>query len=426
MLAPNQQKPVFETINKIDFLPVETFHLNNGVPVSVIKAGSQDVTKIDIEFPAGSVQAGIPLVASTTANLIQEGTLSKTSMEISEKIDFLGAYLETQSYHHSTIVTFICLTRYLSDMLELVEDLIKAPAFHPHEYEIYLQKKHEEFILEGEKVKTIASRQFLETIFGPNHPYGRQLHEEHFHQISLQQIKTFHQLHYQPELCKIYIAGQPGPNLVNLLNSHLGEISENHTPVNDEAITAPSPSDEKYKIIKKPGVMQSALRIGRPLFNNHHPDYIPLQILNTILGGYFGSRLMTSVREKKGLTYGIGSFIMPLNHSGIWSISSEVAVESRDKTVNAIFEEFEILQQQIIPEDELEMVKNYMMGELLRTFDGPFSTIDIYRKLQEQNMNFQFYENMIAYIRNVTTLDLQKLARTYLNRKDFYIVAAGV
>jgi zinc protease len=417
--------PEFKDIDKIDFLPVEQHQLDNNVPVSVLRAGSQEVTKIDIEFPAGAVQAGIPLLASTTANLMQEGTHNKTSVEISEKVDFLGAYLNTQTYHHNTVVTFLCLTRYLPQMLELVNEVITKPSFPEHEYELYLQKKYEEFVFEGEKIKTIASRNFGETIFGADHPYGKQLKTEHFKLITLDQLKEFHRTHYRPEMARIFVAGQPEEKLIPLLNQYFGQTQKKYTET-EPPIQEVNPSDEKIKHVKKEGAMQTALRIGRPLFNKHHPDFIPLQILNTILGGYFGSRLMTSVREEKGLTYGIGSVIMPLKHSGIWVINSEVAGESRDKAIAAILEEFRILQNELVPEDELNMVKRYMMGELLRNFDGPFSTADIYRTLQEYDMDFGFYEKMISTIHSISAEEIKTLAKEYLNPDDFRIVTAGM
>ncbi len=425
-MTQNENKaPEFKDIEKIDFLPVEQHQLDNNVPVSVLRAGSQDVTKIDIEFPAGAVQAGIPLIASTTANLMLEGTLNKTSMEISEKVDFLGAYLNTQTYHHNTVVTFLCLTRYLPQMMELVNEIITNPSFPQHEYELYLQKKYEEFVFEGEKVKTIASREFGETIFGADHPYGKQLKKEHFKRITLDQITEFHKTHYRREMARIFVAGQPGKDLITLLNHYFGETPKKHTST-EPLIPEVNPSDQKIKHLKKEGAMQTALRIGRPLFNKHHPDFISLQILNTILGGYFGSRLMTSVREEKGLTYGIGSVIMPLKHSGIWVINSEVAGESRDKAIEAILEEFRILQSELVPDSELSMVKRYMMGELLRNFDGPFSTADIYRTLQEYDMDFGFYDNMISTIRDISAEEIRDLAKKYLQPEVFRIVTAGM
>lgn len=417
--------PEFKDIEKIDFLPIEHYQLDNKVPVSVLRAGSQEVTKIDIEFPSGAVQAGIPLIASTTANLMLEGTRTKTSVEISEKIDFLGAYLNAQTYHHNTVFTFLCLSRHLPQMLEILNEIISEPSFPQHEYELYLQKKYEEFVFEGEKVKTIAGRKFGETIFGPDHPYGKQLNADHFKQITLDQLKDFHNNQYKPEMARIFVAGQPGDQLMPLLNKFFGHSSGKYKNT-DIALPDPQPATERTINIRKEGAMQTALRIGRPLFNNHHPDFIPLQILNTILGGYFGSRLMTSVREEKGLTYGIGSYIMPLKHSGVWGISSEVSGESKDKAIEAIFEEFRILQTDLVSEVELTMVKRYMMGELLRNFDGPFSTADIYRTLQEYDMDFGFYEKMITTIRDISATNIRDLAKKYLGPEDFRIVTAGM
>ncbi len=418
--------PESKTIDKIDFLPVSGSTLDNQIRVSALEAGSQEVTKIDFQFPAGSIQAKVPLLASTTANLMLEGTASRNSMEISETIDYYGAYLNTQTYHHQTVITLLCLTRHLPVLLELVEEIIKSPSFPEKEFDIFLEKKREEFLLENEKVNTMASRKFGETLFGDHHPYGRQLKPEHFDQITLDQVIRFHRDFYSPANCRIFVAGRPGKDLIPQLNKHFGspQWASSHQP--PETMPPGNPSEEKFILVEKNSALQSAVKIGRPLFNNHHPDFIPLQLLNTILGGYFGSRLMTSVREDKGLTYGIGSYIMPLKHGGIWVISSEVACKNRKKAVEAIFEEFGNLCRKPVPEEELEMVKNYMMGELLRNFDGPFSTADIYRNLQEFDLNFGFYKKMIEFLKQVTPIQLQELAKKYLNPDDFWVVVAGM
>ena len=419
------QGPAFQFVNKIDFLPVEISRLDNNVEVCLIRAGSQEVTKIDVEFPAGAVQAGIPLLASTTANLLMEGTSSKSSSEISEIIDYYGAYFNVQTYHHHAVLTVLCLNRHLPRMLDLLAEVIKTPSFPQHEYDLFLKKKHEEFLFDSEKIRVMANRRFGEIIFGPEHPYGRQLKPEHFSVISLQQVKKFYEDHYHPSFCRIYLAGQPEADTIKMLNERFGQgVAITSFPA-DPSFPAPLAYSEKDSFVPKEGAMQAALRIGKPLFNNHHPDYIPLQVLNTVLGGYFGSRLMSSVREKKGLTYGIGSSIMPLKYSGLWGVSSEVSGESKDQAIEAIFNEFEKLQREPIPLEELEMVKNYMMGELLRNFDGPFSTADIYRTLREYDLDFGFYQNMIDYIRTVRPEDLLKTARQYLDPDTFSVVRAG-
>ncbi len=417
--------PGFEPIDDIDFLPVTEFKLTNGIPVSLIEAGSQDVTRIDWVFPAGSIQAEVPLLASTVANLIFEGTETRSSSQISETLDFYGAYLNAQTYHHNSVITLFCLTRDLPVLLPLVEDIIKNATFDPIEFDIYLNKRRQEHLLESDKVKIIAARKFSQVLFGEDHPYGRKLELYHFDTLKREALIDFYKNAYTPQDCRIVVAGQPGSDLKELLGTYFGSPQWNPGPFNQNGVGAIQPMEQKFHLIEREGALQSALRIGRPLFNNQHPDFIALQVVNTILGGYFGSRLMMSVREDKGLTYGIGSSIMPFRKSGMWMIASEVKGEMRQAAIDAIFEEMKRLIKEPVSEHELGLVKNYMLGELLRNFDGPFSSADIYRSLMEFDLDFSFYAEMAKQIRSITAEKIQSLASEYLNPEDFYVVVAG-
>ncbi|ASB49934.1 M16 family metallopeptidase [Alkalitalea saponilacus] len=425
-IKPDRSKgPAFETINQIGFLPVAGLSLPNGIEVSMITAGSQDVTKIDWMFPAGAVQAGKPLLASTVGNLLMEGTTSRTSQEISGMLDFYGAYLSTQTFYHNTVVTLICLTKELPDMLPLVEDIIKNPAFDKRETDIYINKRRQEYILDSEKVKTIAARRFPEVVFGANHPYGKTLKLSHFDELTRDELFEFHKNAYTPLGCRIIVSGQPGNEIGDLLVKYFGSSQWLPGTVNLNGVGEIEPLGQKVHLIEKEGALQSALRIGRPLFNNNHPDFIPLQIVNTILGGYFGSRLMTSVREEKGLTYGIGSNIVAYKNGGMWVIGSEVMGEMRQAAVGAIIDEMVRLTKEPVPENELEVVKNYMLGELMRNFDGPFSTSDIFRSLWEYDLDFTFYAKMVEEITKIDQQRIMQLSEKYLNPDDFYVVVAG-
>lgn len=417
--------PGFAPINDIDFLPVTEFTLPNGIKVSLLEAGSQEVARIDWIFPAGAVQAGVPLLASTVANLILEGTVTRTSAQISEMLDFYGAYLNSQTYHHNTVVTLFCLRRDLPVLLPLVEDVITNAVFDPVEFDIYLDKRRQEFLIDSDKVKTIAARRFSQVIFGEEHPYGRVLELSHFDQLKRDDLIDFYHKAYTPRDCRIVVAGQPGAALHELLTSHFGSTQWAPGPFNLNGVSAISPAAGKFHMIERPGALQSALRIGRPLFNHQHPDSMALQVVNTLLGGYFGSRLMTSVREEKGLTYGIGSSIVPFRKSGMWMIASEVKGDMRETAVDAIFQEMDRLATELVTDHELELVKNYMLGELLRNFDGPFSSADIYRTLLDYDLDFGFYADMSRTIRSVTPEQVRQLSAKYLNKEDFYVVVAG-
>lgn len=417
--------PAFQALDGINFIPVREVALPNGIEVSLLEAGSQDVSKIDWVFPAGAVQAGKPLLASTVGNLLLEGTATRSSAEISDTIDFYGAYLNAQTFHHNTVVTLVCLTRELPHLLPLVEDVVRNAAFDAREVDIYLNKRRQEFLLESEKVRTLAARYFGSVIFGADHPYGKQLDLSHFDTLGREELIAFHRAAYTPLGCRIVVAGQPGKDIVALLTRHFGGSDWQAGNINLNGVEEGIPSPEKFHLLEKDGALQSAIRIGRPMFNNTHPDFIPLQVLNTILGGYFGSRLMTTVREEKGLTYGIGSSIVSYPKGGMWVIASEVMGEMREDATAAIFEEMQRLIDEPVSEDELEVVRNYMLGELLRQFDGPFSSSDIYRTLWEYGLDYRFYDRMVEVVKTIGPPDLQALAARYLQPGDFYTVVAG-
>lgn len=417
--------PDFQVLEKAEFMPVGGFVLPNGIEVSLLEGGSQEISKIDWIFPAGAVQAGKPMLASTVGNLMLEGTKNRTSAEISDLTDFYGAHLNVQSYYHNSVISLVCLTKDFPVLLPLVEDIVRNAIFDEKEYLIYINKRRQEFIVDSEKVRNLAARAFNKVIFGPEHPYGRIPEIDIFDTLTRDEAIAFYKRHYVPAGCRIIVAGRPGADIREQLTRHFGDKDWNSGLPSEKGFPQITPSDEKFHLIEKDGALQSALRIGRPLFNNHHPDFIPLQVLNTILGGYFGSRLMTVVREEKGLTYGIGSSIVSYKQGGIWVIASEVMGDMRQAAIDAIKGEMQRLIDEPVDDEELDLVRNYMLGEMLREFDGPFNTSDIYRSLLEYEMDFDFYSKMMVVIREITSGQLRELAAKYLKPEDYYVVVAG-
>jgi len=150
-----------------------------------------------------------------------------------------------------------------------------------------------------------------------------------------------------------------------------------------------------------------------------------MQILNTILGGYFGSRLMTNIREEKGLTYGISSFIMTYKHAGFLVIATDVKAENRELAVTEVFNELEKLRTQAISTEELELVRNFLLGDMIRNFDGPFATSDNYRGLLDLGLTPDYFHEFFKVLLNITAEELHALAKKYLQKEDFITVVAG-
>lgn len=423
MQIDRKQAPQSKTIDHFELLPIDTFDLDNGIKVHLMQAGSQEVVKLDFLFPAGSVQAAKPLLASITNKGLSEGTHSLSGAEVSEKIDFFGAFIGQQTSFHHSIVTLVTLSHFLPDTLAILEDVIKNPSFEQKEIDTLLNKRKQEFLIESDKVKTLATRAFTQNLYGLDHPYGNYLTLDDFEKVSREDVINFHQQAYIPNGTHIIISGQPDKNIKELLNKHFGQQWSSTKPLADSKPKAQTPKKDIF--IAKEDAVQSAIKIGRPLFGKEHPDFHAIQILNTILGGYFGSRLMMNIREEKGLTYGISSFIMTYKHAGFWVITTEVKAENRDLAVTEIFNEIKKLREEKISDDELELVRNFLIGDMIRNFDGPFATSDNYRGLIDSDLTPEYFNAFFSILTSITADDIHKLAKQYLKEEDFITAIAG-
>jgi len=171
--------------------------------------------------------------------------------------------------------------------------------------------------------------------------------------------------------------------------------------------------------------LQSAIRIGAPSINKRHEDYQGLKVLNVILGGYFGSRLMKNIREEKGYTYGINSSVVSLNLTGLISISTEVSNKFTRCAIDEIYKEIRRLQSEPVDKEELSVVRNYMLGELVRMFDGPFASAESFRSAWEYGLDNSYYKRFADRIQSIEPDELKALAQKYYNTDDLYEVTAG-
>ena len=162
-----------------------------------------------------------------------------------------------------------------------------------------------------------------------------------------------------------------------------------------------------------------------PVISRTHPDYMKLRILNTVLGGYFGSRLMLNIREDKGFTYGISSSVIGLKEDAYLSVSTQTGTEYVRPLIEEVFNEIERLRKEKVPEEELKMVKSYLSGELARIFDGPFSICDAYISLIANQLDFEYYDRQFMTVQSITAEELQEVACKYFVRDKFYTSVAG-
>ncbi|MGH2645595.1 MAG: M16 family metallopeptidase, partial [Chitinophagaceae bacterium] len=242
-----------------------------------------------------------------------------------------------------------------------------------------------------------------------------------FDQLQRDPLLDFYKKYYTFNHCKIFIAGKTPEHLDALLNKFFGkdpwngeqQITQNDFPVQSAA-------EKKYRITNDPNGVQGAVRIARSFPNRYHPDVPKMQVLNTVLGGYFGSRLMSNIREEKGYTYGIFSALYAYNKGGLFGILTEAGREVTEATVTEAYKEMQRLCDDLIPEEELGLVRNYMAGGILGDLDGSFKVIRRWKNLILSGRNEDYFYNAIDIIKTISAKELQELAQKYFVKDDFY------
>lgn len=419
--------PPFTTINNIDFLKAKASVLDNGIIVNSLSGGSQEILKIDFIFKAGTWFQKKPLIAKATNQLMKEGTKSYSSFEIAEGIDQYGAFLETEISYDTATITLYTLSKHLQKVLPYVYEVILHPQFSEKEFNTYRDNALEKFKVNQEKVSFVARQEFINFIFDKN-PYGLVANLIGFENLSLEGIKQFHHDYYNLSNCEIIISGKVNEQVIPTLNDFFGkeEIVKSPTINSNTGSKSDQPASKGNNIfIEKPDALQSAIRIGCIFPNKTHQDYFSLQILNTVLGGYFGSRLMKNIREDKGYTYGIGSGIVSLYEAGYFFISTEVGSDVTSDALKEIYKEIEILKTEKVTQQELDLVKNYLLGQLLKSCDGPFNMASLFENVHFYGLDYSFYNDYIKTIKEITPEILIALANSYLKKSDLKEVIVG-
>jgi predicted Zn-dependent peptidase len=255
-------------------------------------------------------------------------------------------------------------------------------------------------------------------LYGEQHPYGRYSSAEDFDALQQEQIKDFYKKYYQQGKLIIFASGRLPANLEELLNQHFGDLPFGEVAQTD--IPSLPAAEKKYRITNDQDGVQGSIRLARPFPNRHHPDFLKTQVLNALFGGFFGSRLMENIREDKGYTYGIHSYLQ--NHIGqsAWMVSTEAGREVSEATIEEVYKEMKILREEPVDEEELLLVRNYMMGSILGDLDGPFQIMARWKNIILNDLNEKYFYDSINAIKTVTAEELQALAQKYLQPEEFY------
>lgn len=404
--------------------PYEKITLRNGVDVYLVNLGTVDTLMMNVVFYAGNCFESQNLVAPATNFMLKTGTRSKTAYEINEYFEYYGAYLNRQSGHETAEITLHCMKKNFQDLLPVVSELITDSVFPEEELGIYKKNMQQRLQVNLRKNDFVAGRLIDAYLFGPTHPYGRYSGMEDYAALDIQGIKDFYHQYYLNGRCVIFVAGPLPADIHSLVETHFGSLplGGSAKPDKPEAPIVPA-AEKKYRITNDPEGVQGAIRIARNFPNRHHPDFQKMQVLNNIFGGFFGSRLMANIREDKGYTYGIHSYLVNLVQESALMISTEAGKEVTEATIQEVYLEMKRLCEERIPEEELKTAKNYMIGTLLGDLDGPFQVAGRWKSLILNGFKQDHFYQSIDIIKNIQPDELRELAGKYLNPADYYELA---
>lgn len=403
-------------------LHAETVMLRNGLKVFCINGAIEEVIKLELVFKTGTRAESKKLVASACNYLLNAGSTKMSSSEIMENLDFYGSFYQHDNQLDRATISIYTLKKYFKESLQIFAEIILDPVFPEEELAIYKENAKQRFLINSTKNDYRARQEFHRALFG-NHPYGKLVEAQDYDALTREDLIEHYKQHYKLNDATLIMAGNFGDEEIKLLETAF----QSYQYEENQKIEFISPNEHKpIKIFnERPDALQSAIRIGKQIMHKSHPDYIEFSILTTVLGGYFGSRLMSNIREDKGYTYGIGAGVYPLLDSAFFYIATEVGTEVTNAALEEIYKEMERLHTELIPEEELNLVKNYLKGAFIGSIENIFSHSDKFKSVYLYNLNYDYYDRYFKLVDGVSSERLAQLAKEYLIQNSLTEVVIG-
>lgn len=418
-----QQAPALQVADKVELGRFEQYRLTNGVPVYFTHSDGEDIVKIECAFAAGRWYEPAPMVSRATIRLLTQGTSTHSSKQLADEIEFYGASVDTDNGHDHTSVKIFVLRKHLSKVLPLVKEMLEDAIFPEEELNLFKSKQVQKLRVGLQNTDFVANRTMHEKLFGPDHPYGYAVNEDIIAGLNRAQLLAFSSTYYQPARATLFLSGNITLDVLQELETHFG--SQSPAP----AITKPTfdlgTAEEQEFLVLNEQSVQSSIRFGGLTINKHHEDFPALNVANTVLGGYFGSRLMSNIREEKGYTYGIFSMIKHHREASFFVVDTEVGNEVCQPAVEEIMKEMDKLCHHEIDDQELTVVRNYMTGSLIRATDGPFNRIKVIRNMVLSDLDVGYFSRLVEAVQQASPASIREMADRYLQPGMYKRIICG-
>jgi len=409
---------------------IDKRQLANGLPAWIVEVHEVPVAQVNLVIRAGSADDPIGKygIASLTAAMLTDGAGGRSALEIADAVDFLGADLGASAAIDATAVRLHVPVARLGDALPIMADVALRPNFPADELDRQRQQRLTSLLQSRDEPPTIASLAFARVLFGPEHRFGTATMGTGatIKGFTREDLSAFYRSAFRPDNATLIVVGDVTPDRVMpLLETSFGGWKAAAPAA--AAVTlppAPPPARRQIYLADKPGAPQSQIRIGTVGVPRSTPDYFPIQVLNTILGGSFGSRLNLNLREKRGYTYGASSGFDMRVAPGPFSAQAGVQTDKTSEALTEFFNELNGILKPI-PDDELRRAKNYVALRFPTSFE---TTGDIARRLEEAivyKLPDDYYPRYVQNVEAVTAADVNRVARKYIQPDRLAVVVVG-
>lgn len=423
MPVDRSKAPTFSIPPKFSLTAPQQFPMGAGGTLFYFQTPGIDAVKLEVVCSSSrSTLANLfALTPSFTLQMLLEGTKKASAQQLAEFFDFHGAEVYPTLSYSQEGLSLLCIKKHLSTLLPTFISLFTEATFPENNLEKRKSQRILSLKLEQEKPSTRASQLFKKGMFGAEHPFGQEITAAHIEAITSAHLQEYYQSKLWKD-CQIFLSGDFSDKELNSLRSQLDQL-----PLGQGAqkLALPSPTPTLNFEEEKEGAVQSSIRLGGWSIPKKHPDYHPLAVFNTLLGGYFGSRLVKNIREDKGHTYGIHSSLVAIEPYAYWVISADVKKANQEEVFLEIEKEINLLCTEPVRSDEIEILRNYLVGQLFSKFSSPFDLLEQFKAIHYAGLDFSFYEKRFDYLKNFTAGDLLEQGNRYFSSPERIKIRVG-
>ncbi len=405
---------------------VETVTLPNGISLVTLHSDKIDhITRLTFSWNGGAFDAQAQPAAELAARLARSGGANIKPDEMADMLDFNGAHLTSELSSHNNSMTLLALNRSLDTLLTAVIDTLNNPLIDSDEFRSARSRMAAERATALESVSTHADELNTSLSFGDGHPAARSYSVKQINDTTLDDVNAAHTLLKGRQTPVVYVAGNLSENEMAIITDRLSMLDCRPSDTGNINIIDAMPAQSAYRFAEVPHSLQAAVKITTPTINRSHPDYEAVRIMTTALGGYFGSRLMSNIREEKGLTYGINASVYGYREGAFITVSCQCDNKYVEQVLTEVENEIERLATDPMEADELEAVRQTMTSSLLSTLNTPFNIMDYYILQRHVVTPPDYFNRQQEALMRLTPESIRDTARKYLAGRGRLISVAG-